>query len=249
MQRLGVVARIWFALIALVVLAGFVVQFYLLFTGGADANSGETGSAVPLGIRFVRLFSFFTIQSNLLVLAGSALLASKTRLGRVGRVLFLDALLGIIITGLVFSFILAPDLELRAEAVFVSNLFHLITPTMFVIGWLLFGPRRQFTITTVAWALAWPAAWLVGTFVRGAVTGWYPYPFLDANVVGYPAALTGAGIVILVAATLMAVVLLIDNKVPAVRTHPRPEELSQAGVDGAGSLSGADRGAPSLDPK
>jgi hypothetical protein len=33
--------------------------------------------------------------------------------------------------------------------------------------------------------LAYPIAWLAYTFVRGAATGCYPYPFLDVNVVGY----------------------------------------------------------------
>jgi hypothetical protein len=27
-----------------------------------------------------------------------------------------------------------------------------------------------------------PAAWTVYTFARGAVTGWYPYPFIDPEV-------------------------------------------------------------------
>jgi hypothetical protein len=28
-------------------------------------------------------------------------------------------------------------------------------------------------------ALCWPVAWTVETLVVGAVSGWYPYPFLD----------------------------------------------------------------------
>ncbi|NYI89562.1 hypothetical protein HNR02_002885 [Amycolatopsis endophytica] len=38
-------------LIAAVVLASLVVQPALLFTGGADANSGQAGDAVSLGAR------------------------------------------------------------------------------------------------------------------------------------------------------------------------------------------------------
>ena len=39
--------RLWFGLLALLVATGFALQFYLLFTGGSDANSGETGEGIP----------------------------------------------------------------------------------------------------------------------------------------------------------------------------------------------------------
>ncbi|WP_350279255.1 Pr6Pr family membrane protein [Kribbella sp. HUAS MG21] len=64
-----VVSRWWHGLIAAVILVALVIQLVLLFTGGADANSGESGTAVGVGTRLWRLFSFFTIQSNLIVLA------------------------------------------------------------------------------------------------------------------------------------------------------------------------------------
>jgi hypothetical protein len=35
------------------------------------------------------------------------------------------------------------------------------------------------------WWLAYPAAYCTYTLLRGAVSGWYPYPFLDANTLGY----------------------------------------------------------------
>lgn len=225
-NRINAWGRIWFAVLAVVVLVGFVLQFYLLFTGGSDANSGEAGSALPVGVRFVRLFSFFTVQSNLLVLIVAIILAARGGTGPVSRVLYLDALLGISVTGAAFSFILDPTLELRGEAAVVTVLFHNVSPVLMVLGWLLWGPRRQWTWRTIPWAFIWPAAWLAGTFIRGAITGWYPYLFLDVGRVGAGAALTGAGIIILVAILLALIALAIDRWLPplphqARRLHSR----------------------------
>ncbi len=223
--RLRVAARLWYAATAVVVLVGFVLQFYLLFTGGADANSGEEGSGIPLGTRFVRLFSFFTIDSNVLVLVLCVLLALRfERTSRLWLVLHLTTLLSIVVTGTVFGLILAPGLQLRDEAVIATNLFHLVSPLLFTIGWLAFGPRRQWRWSLVPLAFVLPVAWLVYTFVRGAIVGWYPYPFLDVTISGLPTALIGAGLVVVYAAVLAVIVLVIDRWVPALGSLPKAAE-------------------------
>ncbi len=48
------VSRGWHGLIALVVTASLAVPLTLIFTGGADANSGQTGEALSLGVRLWR---------------------------------------------------------------------------------------------------------------------------------------------------------------------------------------------------
>jgi hypothetical protein len=84
----------------------------------------------------------------------------------------------------------------------VANvLLHVLAPLLAVIVWLWVGPRPRVSARTVWWSVVYPIAWLVYTFVRGAATGWYPYPFLDVTVLGYGPALTNA--------TLIAVVFLV----------------------------------------
>ena len=214
--------RVWYAVVAVVVGVGFVLQFYLLFTGGADANSGESGDEIPLAVRFARLFSFFTVDSNVLVLA----VAIAVALGRAAnsvasRAIRLSALLSITVTGSVFSLVLAPDIELRGEAVVATNLFHIVSPVLFVLGWLLWGPRRQWDVRIAALAFIWPIAWLVFTLIRGAITGWYPYPFLDVGQNGIVAVLIAAAVVLGYAVLLTAVILLVDRHAPVFDAHPR----------------------------
>nr|WP_246286816.1 Pr6Pr family membrane protein [Schumannella luteola] len=172
------------------------------------------------------MFSFFTILSNVLVLVAAigAALGRDTRpgAGRGWRLLHLDALLSIVVTGSVFGFVLAPGLQLRDEAVVATALFHNVSPVLFALAWLVFGPRRWWSIRIAALAFIWPAVWLAFTFTRGAITDWYPYPFLDVNQVGAGTAALGALAVVAFAVVLTAVILVIDRFAPSLSGSATP---------------------------
>jgi hypothetical protein len=205
--------RIWFGGIAVVVAFALIVQLILIFTGGQDANSGATGTSVALGTRLVQLFSFFTIQSNLFVLGTSIVLALNFgHDGRLWRVLRMDALLGIIITGLVYETILAPLVHLTGWAFVATIGFHYISPWATLIGWLLFGPRPRIPWTTTAWAFVWPILWLVYTFVHGAISGWYPYPFLNVNLIGFGDSIRNSAVILLIGVLIAALLTVIDHR-------------------------------------
>ena len=163
--------RAWFAVTAVVALAGLVTQV----VATATAPGGEVAN----------LLCFFTIDSNLLVTIVSALVALGRARGGLFTVLWLDALAGIIVTGIVYQVALAGLHDLHGLAFFADTMLHKVTPILFVLGWLLAGPRGAFTWRTVWWSLAYPLAWLAFTLPRGALTGFYPYPFVDADALGY----------------------------------------------------------------
>jgi len=59
-----------------------------------------------------------------------------------------------------------------------------------------------------------PLVWLAYTLIRGAVVGWYPYPFVDVSVHGY---LYVAGACVAVAALLFGLAVLaklLDPRLP-----------------------------------
>ena len=205
---------------ALVVVLSLVVQLVLLLTSGTDANTGDRQDAVPLGTRLVRLLSYFTIESNLFVLATSVTLALDPRRdGAVWRVLRLDALLGITVTGLVYWTLLAPVVDLHGAALAAGLGFHLVSPVLALVAWVLLGPRPRITWATVRGAFLWPVAWVVYTFVHGAVTGWYPYPFLDVTAVGPGRALLAVAAVLVLGVLVAVLLRLADRRLrPAPRT-------------------------------
>jgi hypothetical protein len=196
------------------------VQLALLLLGGTDTNTGDSLSGVPVSKRLADLLSYFTIQSNLFVLGTSLSLALHPRRGgRVWRVLRLDALLGISITGIVYWALLAPLVDLRGWGLVAGLGFHLVAPVATVGVWLLLGPRPRVTWATVVWAFVWPVGWVVGTLVRGAVTGWYPYPFLDVTQVGYGRALVAVAGVLVLGVLLAALFRWLDRHL-----RPVPQE-------------------------
>lgn len=206
------VARWWQAVVAVVIAASLVIQLALLAEGGADANSGQSGVSVSLGVRLWRLFSYFTIQSNLIVLAAAIVLVLRPlRNGPVWNVVRLDALLGITITGLVYAIILAPQVHLTGAALVATIGFHYVSPWAAVLAWLLFGPRPRMTWLTVLGAFVWPVAWMVYIFVQGTFTHWYPYPFLDVTKLGFPTSLRNALFVLLIGIVLGCVAKLLDR--------------------------------------
>ena len=215
-------ARVWWAVLVAVVAASFLTQLVLVLTGGVDANSGVAAGGVGVGTRLIRLFSYFTIQSNLICLAAAITLAlNPHRDGRVWRVLRLDSLLGIVITGLVYDLLLAGIVDLSGVGLAVTIGLHYIAPWWTLLGWLLFGPRPRIDARTIPLAFIWPAAWIGYTFLHGAITGWYPYPFLDVDVIGAPVALRNTAIVLAVGLLLTLVLKLID-RFPALGQLPSP---------------------------
>jgi hypothetical protein len=130
-------------------------------------------------------FSYFTVQSNILLVVTFVALAARPALA--DDVAFLTlrgiATIGITVTGLVYAVLLAPtsadvDLTLR----WVDFTVHTLAPIVGVADWLIDRPRARPGLPTVLTWLAFPVLWLVYTLIRGAVTDWYPYPFLDPDL-------------------------------------------------------------------
>jgi hypothetical protein len=88
-----------------------------------------------------------------------------------------------------------------------------------VFGWLLLGPRPRITGAVVGWALLWPVAWIGYTLAHGAVSGWYPYDFLDVSALGYALALRNLAFVVLLALGFLLVFWLLDRRLPAGRSR------------------------------
>ena len=127
----------------------------------------------------------------------------------------LDGLVGIVVTGLVFVTVLAATIHPTGADWWANAGLHYVSPTATLLGWLLFGPRPRITWSTVGWALAWPVAWLGYTFAHGAVSHWYPYPFLDVTALGYVPALRNTGAVVLLAFGLLTLARWLDGRLPA----------------------------------
>ncbi|HET6298097.1 MAG TPA: Pr6Pr family membrane protein [Kribbella sp.] len=202
----SVAGRVWFAVTAVVVTAGIIIQLVVTATT-SDGYFPENPD------RVFNVFAFFTIQSNLLLGATTLLLA----LNRGGdsllfRTLRLNGVLCIAVTGIVYHVALAGLDELSGGAAVANLLLHTITPLLGVLGWLFFGPRGQTDTTVVGWSIVYPLLWLVFTLIRGEGTGFYPYPFVDVSEHGYGRVLLNCLLVALLFLALAAGATLLDRR-------------------------------------
>ena len=184
-------ARVLHAVVALAAAGGVGLEL-------ATAIIDGPGLAPTQFERLVRLFSFFTIDSNLLIGGVCALLAFRpAHDGAVFRVLRLTAVLCIAVTGVVFHTVLTGLRELTPSGELANFLLHTVTPVGAVLGWLCVGPRPRTDRGTIARAMLLPLAWIAYTFVRGAFVDWYPYPFMDVTKIGLArAALNSAAVAV-----------------------------------------------------
>ncbi|RZU66916.1 hypothetical protein EV379_3286 [Microterricola gilva] len=205
-------ARVWHGVVAAMTLTGVSMEIYTILVDTIP-DVGQT--VVLLGL----LFSYFTILSNVLVgVTCLMLVIDPHRDGPIFRIARLDAVLCMAITGIVYNTVLAGLQEL-SKAGEVSNFFmHQAGPLLAVLGWFVVGPRPRVDRSTIWWSMAAPLAWIAYTFVAGAVSGHYPYPFMRATEIGYPAALLNTGVVVVIFLVGAALLGWIDRKLPAAPT-------------------------------
>lgn len=211
-------ARAWFGATALCVLVGVVIS-------AITAANNSVGHFHPAAARVANTFAFFTIDSNLLVGLGALLLALRMdRASMPFEVLRLTGLVAITITGIVFHVALAQSLDLKSWDAVGNELVHTVVPIMAVVGWLLIGPRGLVSARVTWLSLIFPVCWLSFTLIRGAIIGWYPYPFIDVTQLGYGRAALNCVWVAILMLGLAAAATVVDRRLgpDQPRTGRRP---------------------------
>ena len=184
MRRDPPAARAWAAATAVAAWAGLALQF-------KDAlplhhgNPAETAWA---------LLAFFTITTNLLVAAVFTGVAVE-RPGFTAPRLVGGVLLAILLVGVVYWALLFPRTPPKPGTEVANALVHAATPLLALGYWTAFALRGELRPTdALRWAI-YPLGYLGYALARGAATGRYPYFFIDAGRLGYPATLLNAALI------------------------------------------------------
>lgn len=149
----------------------------------------------------VNFFSFFTVESNVLVvfvLLASAIATAAARNEKLDQLRAMVTVY-ILVVGIGFSFLLAGLTDVALTAVPWDNtVLHYIIPAVVLVDYLIDRPTRRLSFKRSLVWLSFPAVYLVYSLTRGAITGWYPYPFLNGPVNGYETvAVTAVGLFVL----------------------------------------------------
>jgi hypothetical protein len=153
--------------------------------------------------RIFDFFTYFTQWSNILVAVIMwMLVANPRRNGKVFRVLRLDTILMISVTGIIYQGLLAASAKNVGLEVVTNFFLHQLTPIVVVVVWLLVGPRRQFKWVDIPLALILPIVWAIFALVRGTVINAYPYGFLNVDKHGL-----GTVIITVIAIAIFGVII------------------------------------------
>lgn len=210
-------ARILYALTALSAFTGIAIAYVIAGAGSVIVRVETPGLFDDYGQdavgRLADLSSYFTEWSNLLVAIVFALLAIRTAgRGRLMQVLLFDALLMILVTGLIYNAILAPAMAPRhGWDLFSTTLAHTVTPLLALLSWALVGPRGWVRRELILPTLILPIVWLAYTLIRGAFTDAYPYGFINVVDLGYLMALINVGVILLIGIALCFALLGVDR--------------------------------------
>ncbi len=210
-------ARIFFGVTSAIVTFGLVLQFILVAT--QDSNKGSFASKPA---KILNFFSFFTVQSNIGVATTTAFLAWRPRRDSLlFRVLRLDAMICILVTGVVFHLALSGLQELTGWSALADFLLHTMSPILCPLGWLIFGPRRTIDTSVVKFAVIAPVGWLAYAFIYGALSKdrfgkhYYAYPFMNVGIHGYAVSLFRCAIVAVLFLGLAFGALALDKRLPS----------------------------------
>lgn len=161
----------WFALIG---------QFYL----------NVKNDTVTLAETILRFFSYFTIDSNLLVTvcAMFLLFGSKSRLGSFFSRESVQTALAvyIFVVGLIYNAILRFIWNPEGIQRVVNESFHVAVPVLFILFWGIYCTKRRLPWKKVFPWMIYPLIYTAFIFICGSCISFYPYPFVDVIKIGVP---------------------------------------------------------------
>jgi hypothetical protein len=136
-----------------------------------------------------RFFSYYTILTNILVALCFTVLLLKpdSGLGKFfSRPSVLTAVLTyIVFVGLAYHFLLRHIWTPEGLQAAVDDLLHSFIPLFFILYWMRFVSKAELEWKDVLPWMIYPVVYLLYILIRGAISGFYPYPFIDVNNIGY----------------------------------------------------------------
>lgn len=185
--------RITAGLIGIIGLAALGAQFGLRLSRGQAPLAALWGMA-----------GFFTILTNLLMSATMLYIAATGKRLPFGWMSMVTV--SMVMVGLVYHTLLAHFFAFTGLRWWIDHALHSILPALMLWFWLMETSRNEPRGGNPLLWLAWPAAYALYVLLRGQLTGYYPYPFLNVGRIGVEAVMTHyAGLI--VAFAVLAVVL------------------------------------------
>src|SRR5690606_12194116 len=85
------------------------------------------------------------------------------------------------IVGMIYVLVLRDLWNPQGLQLWVDAALHYVIPILFIIHWLNYVPKRKLVwFHSIVWLIP-PLLYIAYILIRGDLTGYYPYPFLDVD--------------------------------------------------------------------
>lgn len=165
--------RVFAFVIAMTALTALITQYVV--------SAELMGSPGPTTVIW-RMAGYFTVLTNTLVVLTFARMAITDQ--RNGPVWIGGLALWICAVGAVYHTVLAGLWKPEGLAWWADQGLHTVVPLLVLIWWLGFAAKTGLRFYNAFMWLAWPVVYCVYALVRGAASGFYPYPFIDVATFG-----------------------------------------------------------------
>ncbi len=164
------------AIIALLAWGSVIAQLWVNLHSGA-ASTGEL---------IIRFFSYFTVLCNIAVAICCSMVLLKPGTNFFAKPTALTAVtVYIAIVGIVYNTILRWLWNPTGIQKILDDLLHVWVPILFVVYWILMVPKNNLQWKNAFPWLCFPLIYCIYVLLRGAFSGFYPYPFMNVTELGY----------------------------------------------------------------
>jgi len=166
--------------IVLAIIAWFAVltQYYLMIENSVASISETT----------IRFFSYFTILTNSIVAIYFTLITIKSKRNLTALIYKPGTLTAITtyitMVGLLYQIMLRHLWQPTGLQMIVDELLHTLIPILVIIYWYLYENKPLVTYKNIPKWLIYPLLYLIYILIRGTVSNFYPYPFIDVVNLG-----------------------------------------------------------------
>jgi len=149
----------------------------------------------------IQVLSYFTILINILVAVTYTYIAlsPNTKPGkflvRSSTITATAVYIGIV--GFIYNLVLRDQWNPQGWFKVADTLLHTVSPTLFVVFWLIFVPKENLKWQLAIKWLLFPFLYLIYSLIRGQIIGTYPYFFVDVARFGYKQTAINCSLVLL----------------------------------------------------
>ena len=162
-------------------------------------------------------FLSFTVQSNLLTAIGFMLMVafynSEGKRGKFRSYITFSVIISISITGLVYNLVLVPTIEEALPIIsdFPNFSTHFLSMVLALANYFVLEKKGTFTFKHIIAGLIFPMVYWIVFISIGEIINYFPYFFMEPQVIGWPMTFAWFGIILVVVSVLGFLLVLFDR--------------------------------------